>query len=285
MRMLLTGVVLVTGCLLLSPGRASGWGKEAHEVTGKIANAHLKSKARRAINDLLAGHEFRSIGDGRLSNWADSIRGSSFFRQKYPNAPKWHFIDVDVNADLATLDLSTFCPNGDCALGAIKKFRGKLNDPQETLQNRREALFFIVHFVEDIHQPLHCAERNDDRGGNLVRVRMPHDNHVTNLHKVWDTEIVQDAMDPLTTTDYAAKLINTITPDIKAKHQAGKLEDWILDSHKLARTVVYDIGKPDKHGVHRLTDDYVDKATEVIEEQLIKGGLRLAKFLNDAFKE
>src|SRR5262249_38423422 len=242
MRKWLSTLTLAAGFTWMAvlPSCATAWGKEGHELVGKIADKHLNSKARQAIDELLQAHQFRSLSDGRLTNWADAIRHSSFFKKKFPKMAQWHFIDINVDADLAKLDLASFCPNGNCALEAIKKFQAILKDPTKPIQDRREALFFIAHFIGDIHQPLHCAERNNDRGGNLVRIHIAGDNHhVTNLHSIWDTELVREAVGPLTLEDYATRLSSTLSTEKRKAFQKGTIEDWIIESHKIAREKVY----------------------------------------------
>lgn len=285
---ILTAIAAVVG-LAAIPSRAEAWGREGHDLVGKIANQFLTNKARNAINELLLNHQFQSLADGRLTNWADTIRSSAAFKKKYPKMSSWHFIDVDVNADLKTIKLDDFCQNQDCALGAIKKFQAILKDPAKPAQERREALFFLAHFIGDIHQPLHCAERNNDKGGNLVKVRLEADDpHVTNLHKVWDTELVREALGPLSIKDYATRLTNTLSTGQRKKFRAGSVEDWILEGHKIARAKVYVDGNttiPSAGPPHVLSSDYVLNGAEIVEEQLTKGGVRLAQFLNDTFKD
>jgi hypothetical protein len=284
---LLLLVLVVLGVL---PSRAAAWGKEGHEIVGKIADKNLTSKAQTEIALLLQGDQFQSLSDGRLTNWADSIRNSSTYRHKYPNNDKFHFIDIEITEDAPTsAQLDKNFKNKDCALSALLKFQAILKDPSRTTQERREALFFIAHIIGDIHQPLHCATRNNDRGGNLCRVTVPGDpQHVSNLHRVWDTNLVQEAMGSLTLTDYANRLALTLSTDKRKEYQAGTLEDWILGSNKIARTRVYmDQGDtiPGGSSVTDLSSNYLLDNAAVVEEQLTRGGVRLAQFLNDTFKD
>lgn len=111
---------------------------------------------------------------------------------------------------------------------------------------------------------------------------------MTNLHKVWDTELVVEALGPLTPADYATRLTNTLSTERRKAFQKGSAEDWILESHKIAREKVYtDKGAaiPTEGQPHKLSSDYLLNGAEIVEEQLTKGGVRLAKFLNDTFKD
>lgn len=288
-RLLPTILVLGLACMTLAPSNASAWGKDGHDIVGRVADKHLTSRARNAIDELLQDHQFRSLADGRLPTWADSIRSSSTFRKKYPKMAQWHYIDVSIDTDLAMIDLKNFCEHDNCVLGAIKKFKTIVKDPAKPMQDRREALFFIAHFIGDLHQPLHCAERNNDKGGNMVKVHVAAgDRHVTNLHKVWDTELVEEAVGQVSLADYATRLTNSLSTERRKAFQKGTLEDWILESHKLARTKVYlDKGQaiPANGDPHTLSGDYILEGAEIVEEQLTKGGVRLAQFLNEAFKD
>jgi hypothetical protein len=285
---ILTGITSLMGLTAL-PSSAVAWGKDGHELVGKIADKYLNKKARSEIEDLLEGHQFRSLSEGKLTNWADTIKNSSVFKKKYPKMAQWHYIDIDVDSDLAMLDLAQFCQKGNCVLDATKSFQAILKDPSKPIEDRREALFFIAHFIGDLHQPLHCAERNNDKGGNLVKVHLSsNDRHVTNLHKVWDTELVEEAKGTLTLSDYATRLATTLSTDTRKSYQKGKLEDWILEGHKIAREKVYkdkNVKIPGEGPPHTLSAEYILEGAEIVEEQLTKGGVRLAQFLNDTFKE
>jgi hypothetical protein len=168
------------------PPCAFAWGKKGHEIAGRIADKYLDGKTREAIDELLKGDQFQSLSDGRLNTWADAIRSSATFRRKYPRMAEWHYINIDVAADPAKLDLEKYRNGGEIVIDAVKRLREVLKDKTKPLQERREALFFICHFIEDLHQPLHCVDREKDRGGNLVKVRLP-DGGEYNLHTIWDT--------------------------------------------------------------------------------------------------
>jgi hypothetical protein len=282
-RQVLAALTLV---VLVRPAPVWGWGEEGHRTVARIAAAHLNAKAREGIRDLIGD---ASISDYRVALWADAIKKSSFYKARYPNNQTWHYIDIDVTADLGSLDLDQVCPQDDCVLKQLPRFVKVLKDPQATFQSRREALFFVVHFVGDAHQPLHCAERNKDHGGNLVRVKLAHDEGghapVKNLHQVWDTDLVQEAMGGLTWDDFADRLDAQITPQQQKAWADGTLADWILEAHKLARGRAY-AGVPQaaqNGSPFTLPQKYLDDNAEVVKEQLQRAGIRLAKVLNEAF--
>jgi hypothetical protein len=268
-------------------GRAAAWGKDGHAIVGKIADKYLSDKARAAIKELLAEDQFKSLADERLPTWADAIRSSGMFKKKYPDMAMWHYIDVDVDVPLDKLKITDYTKDGKCVLDATKHFQAILKDPNQPLQDRREALFFIAHFIGDLHQPLHCAERNKDKGGNLVRVQLAGDTgRAGNLHSLWDGKMVKTAMGELTVEDFVTRRTEALTADKRKEYAKGTLEDWILEGNKLARDKVY-IDKGEKvptEGVFKPSDAYLKDGGEIADLQLVKGGVRLAQFLNDTFK-
>lgn len=277
-------------CAAVLPKASYAWGRNGHELIGIIADKYLEPKARDAIKDLLKDDQFKSLTDAKLTNWADDIKRSAEYTKKFPKNGQWHYIDIDTTANLETLDLASCCEKGDCILDAIKRFQKVLKDPAQPIQERRYALFFIAHFMGDMSQPLHCAERNKDKGGNLVKVRLPKDDpkNVMNLHKVWDVDIMLKAVGPLTVADYADRITTKLSPENRKLYQKGKLEDWIIEGTKLAREKVYkdkEVEIPIADSVYELSPEYMDKGAELAEEQLLKAGLRLAQLLNDTFAE
>ena len=267
-------------CTAVLPTASYAWGRNGHELVGVIADKYLEPKARDAIKELLKDDQFKSLADAKLNNWADDIRRSAVYTKKFPKNGQWHYIDIDTTANLETLDLATCCENGDCILDAVKRFQKVLKDPGQPIQERRYALFFVAHFMGDMSQPLHCAERNKDKGGNLVKVRLPKDDpkNVMNLHKVWDVDIMLKAVGPLTVADYADRITTKLSPENRKGYQKGKLEDWIIEGTKLAREKVYKdkgVEIPIADSVYELSPEYMDKGAELAEEQLLKAGLRL----------
>ena len=280
---------LATLFLFGTPNRVDAFGKEGHEIVGRVADKFLSKAARDAIKELLAEHQFKGLSDGKLTNWADSIRRSSFGNTNFPGNGDWHFIDLDIKEkwDKAKLDPLASKAN---ALMALKKFQKVLKDPAAKLEDRRYALFFIAHFVGDISQPLHCAFRDNDRGGNLQQVLLPGSKrHNKNLHHVWDTDLVLDAVGDLTLEDYANRLSLSVDADKRKAMQKGSVEDWIVEANATAKEKAYmldGMAMPKKDAdPAQLTKAYMTGNTEVIEKQLLRGGVRLAQFLNDTFSD
>src|SRR5687768_4856710 len=142
----------VVTLVVTAPPAAWAWGEEGHVAVARIAENHLSAKARAGIGDLIGD---RSISDKKVALWADLIKKSSLFQKKYPRNQTWHYIDLP--AGVENPSIAEFCKDDNCVVEAVKRFRAVLADPQAGELQRKEALFFLVHFIGDLHQPLHCA--------------------------------------------------------------------------------------------------------------------------------
>jgi hypothetical protein len=257
-------VISVT--LLFSiPLRTDAWGPEGHRIVGKIAGTHLTEKARKEIAQLLDGTTLDSV-----ANWADEIRRGR------PETYRWHFVDIPIGAN--DYVPSRDCQNlrtGDCIIQAIDQFELLLADTTERKSNRAEALKFLVHFVGDLHQPLHCSDDND-RGGNDVKVKFF--DKPMNLHSVWDSGIISYI--GLGDVAYAARLDSTLTPQTLENYQKGTTVDWALESHALAVEYAYKRRPLD----NLLGYAYFETCKPIVELQLKRAGARLAKVINNAFE-
>ncbi len=242
---------------------AFGWGPEGHSLVARLAAAHLTPATAARVAEILGpGTTMESI-----SSWPDQIR-----RDRGDTGP-WHYVDIPI--DKPHLDMSRDCPKGDCILAKITQFRKEVADPAATAAQRKEALMFLVHFVGDMHQPLHCSD-NHDKGGNGVKLDLF--GKATNLHSAWDSGLIGRM-------PKEAELFTQFSADLTVKRAAkwgrGTVEEWAEQSHKAAQKVVY--GKLPKAPVGELVK--VDTAYErvadpVIKVQIEKAGARLAAVLN-----
>jgi S1/P1 Nuclease len=154
-----------------------------------------------------------------------------------------------------------------------EQFLAVLGNPRAGYATRQEALRFVVHFVADLHQPLHCEDHHD-RGGNQQHVFF--EGHPDNLHWVWDTGLVQEINpDPRA---LAARLERETTGQERAAWQTGSIEDWVMESHRLAAQVAYRRAWVFFPAV--LNRDYDERAERIIRLQLERAAVRLAWLLN-----
>ncbi|HZV13640.1 MAG TPA: S1/P1 nuclease [Candidatus Kapabacteria bacterium] len=250
---------------------ADAWGPVGHETVAYIAIDNLKPATLAKIKVLLGNNEDLAS----ISNWADSIR------QYQPQTASWHFIDLPVRRTLTKSDEQKYCFYGGCVVYRLKKYLNVIKDTTRTVEKRQEALKFIVHFVGDLHQPLHCVNDNDG-GGNDKLVRYKND--TINLHALWDKLIEVHTEENARTL--ATELEKKITAADKKKWQRGDVDDWALESYEIAKSIIYrglQAGKQNMTGT-TLTQAYYNKMRPIVDAQLEKAGVRLAMLLEDAFK-
>lgn len=282
-------VVVLSLAMVANP--ALGWGPEGHIVVGKIADQHLTPKTRAAIAELLDG---RPIYDGRIVNWADYIKSSAAYERKYPKHRTWHYIDIPLELPQAEFrpELQVKGKPADHVVARINHFKKVMVDPSIPKVDRKEALFFVLHFIGDFHQPLHCCERDGDKGGNLQKIAAFDDRpeERLNLHWVWDGKLVQHELGVLTPEDFAVRINAQLSEGDLAEFRKGDTVDWAWDSHLVAVANVYRFadtkqafpGK-DEPPISLTRANYIDHNGPIARRQLQKAGIRMAKALNDAF--
>lgn len=312
--------ILIVLLAVLAPRTAHAWGCKGHETVALIAESHLTPGAKAAALKILAAGPIdpalsRYCTEPGLDIFVDSSTWADDYRQLHPETGPWHFIDIPRGAPEASI--SQFCPPATgCVTSALVAQLEILRDKKSSPQARADALRFVIHFVGDIHQPLHDTT-NNDQGGNCVPViffgKMPQERNTTtesyspNLHGVWDTNII-DQLSPTETPQQLAQRLDaqfSTQEDAWAKAPID-FNKWAWQSHQLAESVVYGrlpvkiaIEKPaevktcadDDHvstrmlNLHEdLEDDYQSAAAPVVEEQLAKAGIRLATLLNAILK-
>jgi hypothetical protein len=247
---------------LLAAAPAYCWGPEGHRLIAEIAWKHTTPAARAEIVKLLPeGETVVSIAP-----WADEIRP-----QRRETAP-WHYINIPI--EVSPGEWRPYCPGDECIITAIQRFATKLANRELPTPEREEALRFLVHFVGDLHQPLHCGDRRD-RGGNDVPVVFR--GKPTNLHSVWDTPLL---LELLQNEGIRERLLREADPDEFRRAGAGDAEDWVWDSQRASRDTAYAALPPERPAL--LADEYAAQAYPVIERQVRLAGLRLAAMLNRA---
>jgi len=258
------GVLAVLLTAVSWPRLGLAWGHEGHQIIALIAEHYMTDSAKAKATALLDGS-----GIDVIASWADDYR-----RDHRETAP-WHYIDCPLAEP--KIDMARDCQHGDCVVAKTEEFLNTLRDPATTQAAKAEALKFVVHFVGDLHQPLH-DEDNSDKGGNTRYVVF--ERHPDNLHWVWDTGLLEHInRDPAA---LAAELESRITPQDQAEWQKGSIEDWVMEGHRLAQTIAY--GDLSNDNPAPITPEYERQAEPVIELQLEKAGVRLAHLLNDALR-
>ncbi len=261
--------VLVFATVLAIASPASAWGPQGHRVISRVAMGRLTPKAAAAIKGLL--HEGDTLVD--ICTWADQDG-----HKKFPRSGPWHYVNVPISADRYD---AKFCPKGGCVVSKIQEYRKVLADTNASRGDRQTALLFFVHFVQDIHQPVHVGD-NGDRGGNATQVQFA--GRGTNLHRVWDSDIMrQVGGNDNAWVDRAEALL---TPKNVKAWSTSRVENWADDSLEAAKQA-YAWPKGSKRPMATgaiLGDDYAKMADPIVRERLAKAGLRLADELNAIFE-
>ena len=248
--------------LLLFPVIVFGnmaWSKTGHRVTGEIAQNYLTGKAKRALDNLLDGHSLAFV-----STFADDIKAD----RTYSKYSAWHYVNYPLGMSYKDSEKSEY---GDIVM-AIEECINKVKDENNTKEDRVFHLKMLIHFVGDLHQPMH-ASRAEDKGGNDIQVQWFGEG--SNLHRVWDKNLIESY--GMTYSELAAELIDVDRKERKAI-QEGTIYDWVDESHKICAKLYDSVEIGEKLG-YRYSYDY----NELLFKQLQKGGLRLAKVLNDVF--
>ena len=235
------------------------WWDLGHRFVARLAELRLTPHTREAVRDILDG---QSLADASV--WADNIRN---YRH---DADKLHYVNIPL-ADTRYVP-ERHCPGGQCIVAAIEQERHLLADPAASAEERAEALRFLIHFMGDLHQPLHAGD-NGDRGGNQRAVIFL--GHATNLHNVWDGELIDSSVG--NQAEYFESLRRRMgSLDLKAL-EAGTVVDWAMESHRISAEHVYRLPRDGRIG-----RAYVRANRPIIDRALIAGGVRLAKVLNEA---
>ncbi len=246
--------------LALAPAPALAWGKLGHRVTGQIAEAHIGKGTKAAIVSILGAEDL-----AEASTWPDDMRSSPEpFWQK--TASPWHYVTVPAGKHYHEVGAP---PEGD-AFTALGRFARTLRDPKASRDEKALALRFVVHIVGDLHQPLH-AGNGLDRGGNDVKVQWF--GRATNLHAVWDSDIIEG--EQLSFTEMTAWELRRTTPAERAAWATPDPHVWIAESAALRdRVYPFNPSLSYKYGF-----DFLPTA----RQRLVQAGVRIAAYLDWVF--
>lgn len=264
--------------------RSHAWGHVGHQAVAYIAQDNLTPQARRAVDEILGpGEDLASV-----STWADSIIKSR------PETASWHFFNLNVRQSQGEYDIADACKNHDCVVDQIEKDCGILGRRFASRSEEREALMFLVHFVGDAHQPLHCAD-DKDRGGNEKWFRYygptGQSRRFTwvNFHSFWDNLLEPKAKE--NPRRLAARLEGKITPEEEKAWAQGKPSDWAYESFLIAQNDIYKdlpegpLLEKNRWGMDLPEDYYSPQMRAIVDHQLEKAGVRLAFLLNGLFSK
>ncbi|HKU42939.1 MAG TPA: S1/P1 nuclease [Polyangiales bacterium] len=248
---------------------AQAWGGAGHRIVAALAERWLSDPSRASVARLLAGESLASI-----ANWADA------YREQCANTGPWHYVNIPLAA--THYDEARLCPaEPSCVVRAIEQARDVLADATQSDADRAFALRLLVHFVGDLHQPLHSGDRKD-RGGNDQFVRF--EGKLQTLHAFWDHELIR--WSGRSEPDYVVQLEQSMRPALRESLQRGEVFEWALEAKRAARLAYR--GIPEARSEERavpLRAQYAQNMLPVADRQLSRAAARLAKLLNDAFAQ
>lgn len=239
--------------------QAFSWGQTGHRAVGEVASLYLSKKAQKKINFILQGESLAIA-----SVWMDEIKSDD----AYDHTHDWHWTEIP---DGMTYEEVKKNPNGDIIM-TIERLVKELKNGGLNAKTEQEHLKMLIHLIGDVHQPCHVGN-GEDQGSNQVKVKWFGKN--SNLHKVWDSEMIDGKQ--LSYTELATAVNNTSTKEQIEKWQNDPLEQWIIEAIAL-RPQVYDF-KEDGN----LRYEYAYKNWDTVQQQLLKAGVRLADVLNDIY--
>ncbi len=240
---------------------ASAWGPKGHDTVAYIAEQHLSKKTLKKVQEVLNGHSLVYV-----ANWMDNASHTD----EYAHTSTWHYVNVD--PEEGTYANSKKEDKGD-VVAAINNAVKDLKSGELTPEEERVQLMMLIHMVGDMHCPMHAGHKSD-RGGNGTQVK--YFGKQKKLHSVWDSEIVESAH-RWSYSEWQFQVDRASKKEQKAIVQ-GTPNDWIEETVALARDV-YEKSATGKN----LSYDYVAEYAPVIEQQFLKGGLRLAALIEEIY--
>ncbi len=266
----------------LVPSAAWAWGGYGHRTTGQIALANVKPETRAAIARLMRYEkdlgtpecDLKDLEDATV--WADCVRRT---RWRWGYTAAWHYRTTPICEDYQPW---RNCSGGNCVTAQIERNQRLLADESLPGPVRLEALAFMVHFVGDIHMPLHSGDK-DDRGGNDRKASygiVPG----MNLHWIWDGALAERAI-----TSTEGPIVRRYSAVERAEYGGGAPADWGRESWQIARDVAYTTAfdtdpcaseLPDETA---LTQEDIVEAVPVAQRRIRQAGLRMADMLDQAF--
>jgi hypothetical protein len=243
------------------------WGVTGHRTIGKIAENHLSPAAKAAVGELLGTETL-----AEASTWPDEVRSQPAYR----HTASWHYLNLPLGLSYAEFQTRVQGMTAGNVYSALLQQEQVLGSNQSTREEKIEALKYIVHFVGDLHQPMHVS-REEDKGGNTIQIN--YEGQGTNLHALWDSKLIDHQ--GLTFEQMAEKYDQVSAAQVQ-EWQSDPLIKWIWESYEIS-TNLY--GQVDAMNGRSIDDAYYQAHIGIIRERIEKAGVRLAGVLNSIFRK
>jgi S1/P1 Nuclease len=256
---LLLCTLFVTAIALIS------WGVTGHRTIGRIAANHLSPQASAAVRELLGSETL-----AEASTWPDEVRS----QPEYKHTGSWHYINLPLGLSEAEFEKTVKGMTQENVYSALLQQEQILGSTTPTKEQKIEALKFIVHFIGDLHQPMHVS-REEDKGGNTIQVN--YSGVGTNLHALWDSKL----LDHLGLDDQQlADKVDHVTADQITAWQNDPLIKWIWESYVISSKLYAEI---DAMNGRSIDDSYYQAHIQIVQQRIEMAGVRLAGVLNRIF--
>ena len=242
------------------------WGATGHRTVGKIAEDHLTPKALAGVHDLL-GTE--SLAD--VSTWADEVRPKAEYKQ----TGSWHYINLPLGLSYDEFKSRVENMLESNVYSAVVKQLQLLTDSTVSRDRKVEALKFLVHFVGDLHQPMHVS-RAEDKGGNTIQLNF--EDQGTNLHAIWDSKLIDHS--GMDYQQLAAKYDHPSAAQVR-QWQNDPVIKWMWESYEITSQLYAEVDTMKSRSIGQA---YYDEHWAQVTQRLEQGGVRLAGLLNVVFK-
>ena len=240
------------------------WGVLGHKTIAQIAETHLNPQAKNAVKALLGDQSLSEV-----ANWADNTRNQS----EYRNTAAWHFLNISLGLNYQQFVQAVKNQNNENIYTALIKCEQQLSDLNSTQEQKVIALKFIVHFVGDLHQPMHIS-RAEDKGGNTIQVR--YDNKGTNLHSLWDSKLIEHQG---LSYNQLAFSYDVASPNEIKQWQSDDILKWIFESYQISNQLY-----TEAENNTNMDEQYYSLHLPIIQQRIEKAGIRLAGVLNNTLK-
>lgn len=236
------------------------WSQKGHDVTAYVAEQHLTPATRAAVDSLLKGKSMVY-----WANWLDNASHTP----EYAYSKTWHYKNINEGVDF---DKASVHPNGNIETALYQQI-ATLKNGEPNPEKAALALKMIIHLMGDMHQPMHMGHQTD-LGGNRTKVKFF--GRDTNLHTVWDNNLVESAH-KWSYTEWQQQIDRPGTYN-EQEIIAGTITDWARQTW----AIVTDVYGSTPAGTN-ISYDYIALFSPTIEQQFLRGGLRLAHVLNSIF--
>jgi hypothetical protein len=290
----------------LFPLAASAWDAGGHMLVGQVAWTQLTPAAREQTSALIKNLE-KTYNENQEYNfvtagcWMDDMRSKPGYAWG-----KWHYVTIPWTPSGTPCEIPAEGPH---VVWAIDENLKTLRDPAATAEQRTLALAMLIHFVGDLHQPLHATDRGD-RGGNAFSIHgVPFTDlfpgTVANLHAFWDkaygfdrgeTKIVATWQCPSVAlrpkapgegvvAELAAKIMAAYPPEsLWQLNEPASAVAWARESHTIGCLAGYPLGpQPGFHEIVELSPDFAANSAQIAQQRIALAGYRLARLLNELF--